>query len=209
MLSARPLSLQDPSKPAVTGKLHPIVRYAAPPQESKELSRLRMKRTIGLGTSTAILIAYVLSLLIDTPFLPGPIVNSLLLAVGLFHMGIITKSTRKILKNQLSQMERGEFEDKVPANSLELGSLIAMSGYLHTLIGVSAAIAALTGGIFQGDSSNTQEFNGMLAVALGTATSLLTSVVGWWAGKEFQCERWRPVELTDSTYSLTLAEDSC
>ncbi len=92
--------------------------------------------------------------------------------LGLAHMLFLTLIT-------LMFVQKG---NPYQLNNIELGRLHAMAGYLHTLIGALGAISVGALGVARGAPSD--EALGAMLFYVGLALS--TSIVGWWAGSEFQ-----------------------
>lgn len=71
------------------------------------------------------------------------------------------------------------------ADNVDIGSRLATTGYLHTLIGTCAALVAAAD--FSGDVNEIQQIIKPIGAALGT------SIIGWWMGKEIQRSVWGSV----------------
>ena len=77
-------------------------------------------------------------------------------------------------------------------DNIEIGSRLGTTGYLHTLIGTSAALIAASS--FDGNNPNEiQQIIQPIGAALGT------SIIGWWMGKEIQRSVWNTKKETKKT----------
>lgn len=114
-----------------------------------------------------------------------------LLVASLMHMVLLSA----IAWGRIARRRR------VPADNVDLGQRLAMTGYLHTLVGVSAALSLL-------GHSDLSADDGLRVLVMPISAALGTSFVGWWMGTEMQRGRWSTEPLATVTTDLepTLAE---